>query len=208
MSRIAVRTACVASPTKTETNFEHFSLNIIENGVWWKSSPHKAWRNSHRSAWVLRTEAPGRQSTQTRTQASPSVAESEARLAIGFLVVDNSRPAAADSEFAASVMRQVRRPTRLCSRQMSRWMTIMKSRRTPPVCSHIAKERFAGWCISGSTLQLLQSVWVQCPPKRQKLRYVSYGTTCSCLLAERTGKNKKNATTSTRTCSYSSKNIT
>ena len=70
----------------------------------------------------------------------------------------NSAPAAAESEFAASVMRQLGLPIRLCSRQMSRWMTTMKSRRTPPVCSHIAKERFAGWCILGSTLQLLQSV--------------------------------------------------
>ena len=53
---------------------------------------------SHRSACVLRTEAPGRHSTYIR------LAESEARLAIGFLVVDNSGPAAADSEFAASVI--------------------------------------------------------------------------------------------------------
>ena len=45
------------------------------------------------------------------------MAESEARLAIGFLVVDNSGPAAADDEFAASVMRQLRRPIRLSSRQ-------------------------------------------------------------------------------------------
>ena len=57
---------------------------------------------SHRSACVLRAEAPGCHSTQTRTQAGPAVAESEARLAIGFVVVDNSGPAAADSEFAAS----------------------------------------------------------------------------------------------------------
>ena len=69
-------------------------------------------RYSHRSACVLRTEAPGRHSTQTRTQASPAVAESEARLTIGFLVVNNSGPAAADSELAASVMRQLRRPIR------------------------------------------------------------------------------------------------
>ena len=60
---------------------------------------------SHLSACVLRTEAPGRHSTQTRTQASPAGAGSEARLAIGFLVVDNSGPAAADSQLAASVMR-------------------------------------------------------------------------------------------------------
>ena len=62
---------------------------------------------SHRSACILRTEAPGRHSTQTRTQASPAVAESEARLAIGFLVVDNSGLAAADRELAAPVMRRV-----------------------------------------------------------------------------------------------------
>ena len=113
---------------------------------------------SHRSACVLRTEAPGRHSTQIRTQASPAVAESEARLAIGLLVVDNSGPAAADSEFADSAMRQLRRLIRLYSRQMSRCMTTTKSRRTPPVSSHIAKERLAGWCILRSTLQLLQSV--------------------------------------------------
>ena len=133
---------------------------------------------SHRSACVLRTEAPGRHSTQTRTQASPAVAESEARLAIGFLLVDNSGPAATDSEFADSVMRQLRRPMRLCSRQMSRWLTTMKSRRTPPVCSHIAKERFGGWCILGSTLQLLQSVRVE-PQKTTKttLRIISVSYT-------------------------------
>ena len=123
---------------------------------------------SHRSACVLRTEAPGRHSTQTRTQASPAVAESEARMAIGFLVVDNSGPAAPDSDFAASVMRQLCRPIRLCSRQMSRWVTTMKSRRTPPVCSHIAK----GWFILGSTLQLLQSS-EQSAPKNDK-NYVTY----------------------------------
>ena len=171
------KNTCVASPTKPETNFEHFSLNSIETGVWWKSSPHKAWRNtSHRSACILRTEAPGRQSTQTRTQASPAVAESEARLAIAFLVVDNSGPAAAGSEFAASVMRHLRRPIRLCSRQMSRRMTSMKSRRTPPVYSHIAKERFAGWSILGSIVQRLQLVWVECPQKTTKttLRMIWY----------------------------------
>ena len=68
---------------------------------------------SHRSGCVLRTEAPGRHRTQTRTQASPAVAESEARLAVGFLVVDNSGSAAADSESADSVMRQFRRPISL-----------------------------------------------------------------------------------------------
>ena len=47
---------------------------------------------------------------------SLAVAEADARLAIGFLVVDNSGPAAADSEFTASVTRQLRRPIRLCSR--------------------------------------------------------------------------------------------
>ena len=130
---------------------------------------------SHHSACVLRTEAPGRHSTQTQTQASPAVAESEARLAIRFLLIvfDNSGPAAADSEFADSVMRQLRRPIRPCSRQMSRWLSSMKSRRTPLVCSHIAKERLAGWRILGSTLQLLQSVSVECPKKRPKLRCLS-----------------------------------
>ena len=69
-------------------NCEHFSLIIVETGVWRKSSPHKAWRNTHRCPCVLRTEARGRHSTQTGTQASPAAAESEARL----LVVDNSNP--------------------------------------------------------------------------------------------------------------------
>ena len=68
---------------------------------------------SHRSACVLRAEAPGRHNTQARTQASPAVAESDARLAIELLVVANSGPAAADSEFAASVMRLLRRPISL-----------------------------------------------------------------------------------------------
>ena len=67
---------------------------------------------SHHSACVLPAEAPGRHSTQTRTQASPAVAESEAGFAIGF-IVDYFGPAAADSEFAASVMRLLRRPISL-----------------------------------------------------------------------------------------------
>ena len=118
---------CIAHKTRKK-NFEHFSLNVIETGVLVKNIPKQGVAQySHRSACVLPTEAPGRHSTQTRTQASPAVAESEARLAIGFLVVDNSGPAAADSKFAASVMRQSRRPIRLCSRQMSRWITTMKS---------------------------------------------------------------------------------
>ena len=98
------------------------------------------------------------------------MAESEARLAIGLLAIDNSGPAEAEIEFAASVMRQLRRPIRLCSRQMSRRKTVTKSPRTPPVRSHIARGRFAGWSIFASTLQLPQSVSVECPPKRQKLR--------------------------------------
>ena len=65
---------------------------------------------SHCPACVLRTEAPGRHSTQPRTQSSPVVAESEPRLAIEFLVVDNSGPAAADSEFAASVSHEAVAP--------------------------------------------------------------------------------------------------
>ena len=156
------RGTCVASPTPTKrkTKFEHFHQNIIETGVWSKSSPHKACYNSHHSACVLPTEAPGRHRTQTLTQASPAVAycKSEARLAMGFLLIDNSGPAAAESEFAASAMRQLRRPIGLCSRQMSQWKTTTKSRRTQPICSHIAKKHFAGWCIFRSTLQLPQSV--------------------------------------------------
>ena len=64
--------------------------------------------------------APERHLTHTRTEVTPAAAESEARLVIGFLVVDNSGPAMAEGEFTASVMRQMHRPIRLCSRQMSR----------------------------------------------------------------------------------------
>ena len=64
---------CIAH--KTKKNLEHFPQNIVGTGVWSKSSPHKAWCNtSHRSACVLPTEAPGRNRTQPRTQASPAVA--------------------------------------------------------------------------------------------------------------------------------------
>ena len=125
--------------------------------------------------------APRRHSTQTRTQASSAVALSEARLAIGFLVIDNSGPEAA--EIAASVMRQLRRPIRLSSGQMSRWKVRTKSRRTHPPRSHIAKERFAGWWIFGSTLHLPQSIGNLCPPKRPKLRNIPYGTVCRFLAA-------------------------
>ena len=111
---------CVAWPTKPEKTWNIFRSIWLEPGF---GENHPQTRRvaqySDRSACVLRAEAPGRH-TQTRTQASPAVAESKARLAIGFLVVDNSGPAAADSEFAASVMRQLRHPIRLCSRQMSR----------------------------------------------------------------------------------------
>ena len=149
---------CVASPTRPEKNFEHISLNTMKPGFG-EYHPYTT-RGAVQSSFccVLCTEALGRHDIQTLTQASPAVAESEARLAIGFLVVDNSGPEAADSKFTVSVMRKLRRPIRLCSRQMSRWMTTMKSRRIPPACSHITKERFAGWCILGSTLQLRQSV--------------------------------------------------
>ena len=68
---------------------------------------------SHRSACVLPTEARGLHKTQTRTQGSPAVAETDARLAVGFLVLDNSGPVTAEGEFAASVMRQLRRPISL-----------------------------------------------------------------------------------------------
>ena len=134
-------------------------------------------RYIHRSASVLLTGAQGCHNAQTRTQASPAAAESEARLGVGFLVVDISGPAAADSEFVDSVNGQLRRPIRLCSRWMSRWLTTMKLRGAPPVSSHIAKERLTGWCILGSTPELLQSVWVECPKKRRKLRCISYDTT-------------------------------
>ena len=71
---------------------------------------------------------------------------------------------------------------------------------TPPVCSHIAKERFAGWWIFGSTVQLPQSVCVERPPKRQN--YVTYHMVpCACFLLHEPEKNKKDTTTRT----YSSK---
>ena len=116
-----------------------------------------------------------------------------------FIVVDNSGPAAADNQFADSFMRQLRRPIRLCSRQISRWLITMKSHRAPPVSSHIAKELLAGWCILGSTLQLLQSVWVECPKKRRKLRYVS----CAPCVASPTKKNLKSRFSTTGSTSTS-----
>ena len=82
---------CIAHKTRKK-NFEHFSLNVIETGVLVKNIPKQGVAQySHRSACVLPTEAPGRHSTQTRTQASPPVAESEAKLRIGFLLVDEFR---------------------------------------------------------------------------------------------------------------------
>ena len=108
-------------------------------------------------ACVLRTEAPERHSTQTRTQTSPAVAESEARLAIGFLVTDNCGPAAAESELAAQAMRKLRRPIRAMLTAYVAVEDTTKSRWTP-VYSQIAKERFPGWCILGPALQLPQSV--------------------------------------------------
>ena len=168
---------------------------------------------NHRSVCVPRTEAPGRHRTQTRTQASPAVAESEARLAIGFLVVDNSGPAAADSDFAASVVRQLRRPIRQCSRQMSRWITTTKSRRTPPQCSHIAKERFAGWCILGFNTTAPAVGLSRVSPQNDKnyvtYSIISYGSTYTLVSwLHEPEKKKEKATTRTRTCSYSSQNIT
>ena len=74
-------------------------------------------------------------------------------------------------------------------------LTTMKSRKTPPVCLHIAKERFTGWWIFGSKLQLPLSVWVECPNKRQKLRCVSYGTTCLLLHVMRSLKTAALSTT-------------
>ena len=144
---------------------------------------------SHRSACVLRTEAPGRHSTQTRTQASPAVAESEARLAIGFLVVDNSGLAAADSEFAASVMRQLRRPIRVCSRQMSRWITTMKSRRTPPVRTQARNPLQGGEFWDQHYNSCSRSEYSA--PKNDK-NYVAYHMVPhACFLAARTGKKQK-----------------
>ena len=71
-------------------------------------------------------------------------------------------------------MRQLHRLIRVCSRQMPRWKTWMKSRRTPPVWSQIAKKRFTLLWFFGKTLQLPQSVPVECPKKRRKLRYIFY----------------------------------
>ena len=92
----------------------------------------------------------------------------------------------AESEFAASVMTQLRRPIRLCSWQRSRWRP-KRDRAGFILYARIAKERFAGWWLFGSTLQLPQSVWDLCPSKRPKLRYISYGTICR-FLAARTRK--------------------
>ena len=86
-------------------------------------------------------------------------------------------------------MRELRRPIRLCSQQTSRWKTTTKSCRTP-LCSLIDNERFAGWWSVGRTLQLPQSVWVECPIKRHKLRYMSYGTV-GLFLAARTRNIRK-----------------
>ena len=133
---------------------------------------------SHRSACVLRTEEPGRHSTQTRTQASPAVAESEARLAIGLQVVDNPGPAAAESEFAASVMRQLRRPIRLCSRQMSRWMTTMKFAQDS--CYMLAhSQRTVCRVVDFGINTTAPAVGLSRVPQKtkKKLRYASYGTT-------------------------------
>ena len=57
---------CVASPTKPEKNFEHFSQKLLKPGFG-ESHPHTQGvaQCSHRSACVLCTEAPGRHSTQT-----------------------------------------------------------------------------------------------------------------------------------------------
>ena len=150
----------------------------------------------HRSACVLRTEAPGRHSTQTRTKASPVVAEVEARLAIGFQFIDRSGPAAAGRDFAASVMRQLLRPIGLCSRQMSRWMTTTKSRRTP-VCLHIAKERFAGWCWNQ---HYRSRSWSGSSAPKNEKNYVTHPMEPhACFLAARTRKNKEKCHDS---CSY------
>ena len=65
----------VASPTKPKNNVEHFLPIIIETGGLVKIIPTQGVvQCNHRSAYVLLTEAPGRHSTQTRTQASPAVA--------------------------------------------------------------------------------------------------------------------------------------
>ena len=101
-------------------------------------------------------------------------------------------------------MRQLRRPIRLCSRQMSRWMATMKSSRTPPACSHIAKERFAGWWIFGSTLQQLpKSVWVERKKKTTKTTSRVYHMVPHCcstclFLDAQTRKKQKKRTTRTR----------
>ena len=155
-----------------------------------KSHPYIRRRAIQRSLCPLPTEVPGRNRTQPRIQASLDVPSSEARLAIGFLVIDISGPAADESEFEASLMRQLRRPIRLSSGQMSRCKVRTKSRKTHPPRWHIAKERFAGWWIFGSTLQLPLSVGNLCPPKRPKVRYISYGTVCR-FLAARTRKIQK-----------------
>ena len=100
-------------PQHRKKTLDIFSPIIIETGVWPKSSPHKAWCNTvivlpvfsllrHRGAKARRSEP-------KRVLPCPN-SKLDWRLAIGFLAIDNSGPAAVESEFAASVMRQLRRP--------------------------------------------------------------------------------------------------
>ena len=60
---------CVASSTKQKQKKEIvFSLNIIETGVWSKSSPHKAWCNT---VIVLPAFSPLRQRGATARRPEP-----------------------------------------------------------------------------------------------------------------------------------------
>ena len=116
------RGTCVASltPTKRKTKFEHFHENIIETGVWSKSSPHKACYNT---VIILPAFSLLRHRGATARKPEPSRVLPWPNPNIDWRLIPrcrNSAPAAAESEFAASVMRQLGLPIRLCSRQMSR----------------------------------------------------------------------------------------
>ena len=64
-----VKTLVLHRPQKQKQKKEHFPSIIIETGVWSKSAPHKAWRNTvivlpalsllrHRGATERRPESP------------------------------------------------------------------------------------------------------------------------------------------------------
>ena len=119
------------------------------------------------------------------------MAESEARLEIGFLVVDNSGPAAADSEFAASVIDAVAPADEAMftadvavddPNEISQDSSCMLAHSQGTFCRvvHFWNE------ITAPAVGLSRM-----PPKRPKLRCVSYGTTCLFLPARTREKKTK-----------------